>query len=226
VVDRSEHEEGNNGSSAGHAPNPLPRPEAGIDGSMGRPDALRSTRRTAVGDRPRRFVVPLLFVVIGAVAAGSLLLRRSDTGNAALSFRPACVPSATVRCLQQIDRSEDALVATFVGDPNPLTIALPDSNDVVVAGNWFCGPTESLAIYRPSDGTVRYYRGWPVSGAAALTVAAVGDRTGIVNATSVIVGDRNGDECSDLALDGTDGTRTWFEPVRQPRRLEPIQTSG
>jgi hypothetical protein len=175
-------------------------------------------------DRPRRRVPRSVPAAAGALALGlaaiAVSARDEPAGSAIVAFRPACTATATVRCLERIDRAGSTLVVSFTDGSDVVRISLTDQEraDVAIAGNWFCGPTETLALYRPGDGTIRYFRDWPTR--AGEDVASVGDRTGVVAGTVEGVGDRNGDGCSDVALRGPGGDRTWFLPVAQPERLE------
>ncbi len=218
-------------AEAGQAPGAAPV-GVGTELVVSRRTARRRPERgaTALPDattRPRRRIVSALIIsaLSAAIVGGGLLAlsqRRSSRGGV-VAFRPVCTASSTTRCLDRIERTPsdpDRLVVSFVDERDRLAVTLDDPADVVLAGNWFCGPTETLALYRPADGTLRYFRSWPEPGGGE--VASVGDRTGVVGARTVSVGDRNGDGCSDVAIERADGERTWFVPVEQPGRLEPL----
>jgi hypothetical protein len=105
----------------------------------------------------------------------------------------------------------------FAGDTEPTQYRIGERSDALRVSNFFCGETETLALYRPSTGVIYYFKNWPLDGEKSETVA---DATGILNA-ELGVSDINGDRCSDIALDVA-GKRTWFSPNQQPDRLQSV----
>jgi serine/threonine protein kinase len=166
-------------------------------------------------------------MIAGAAAASVLLAgggwfaatQRDSGPKSVIAFRPPCTPGPDVACLNELQRTPSGIRVGFIGSDEDVDFPIERSDDVAIAGNWFCGPIESLALYRPSDGTVRYYRSWPKPGEGP--VDAVADRTGMINARVLSASDHNNDGCADLALE-TSTERVWFLPALQEQRLEPI----
>jgi serine/threonine protein kinase len=182
-------------------------------------NATTSAQATAPGARNK--------LIGGAVAAGVVLLggiwfatsQRDSGPRNVIAFRPPCTPAADVLCLNELQRTPSGIRVGFIGSDVPAEFPIERSDDVAITGNWFCGPVESLALYRPSDGTVRYYRNWPKPGEGP--VDAVADRTGLINAKVLPASDHNNDGCADLALE-SNNERVWFIPAMQELRLEPV----
>jgi serine/threonine protein kinase len=162
-----------------------------------------STPKSSNTIKRKRQVLAGLTLVMLVGSGVSFASRRSDGLETIRSAGlPECDPSVTVGCVASVLRSGSGAVVTFGdGREHAFTIGLP--TDDIRVNNWFCGDRATLALYRPSTGTIYYADGWPVDGVKPLVAA---DDTGILNAR-ISVKDENGDGCADMALDAN-GKRT------------------
>jgi hypothetical protein len=161
-------------------------------------------------------LVAVLVVVTGVFAAVGYM-----TNSATHRYRKAICDSSTEMCLVSWQRSGNRITATLNrGEPLRYTIGKP--SDVMISGNWLCGRSETLAIYRPSTGAVYYLQGWPEDNDSATVFA---DDTGIkgLTSTDVRISDQNDDGCADLGL-ASPKQLTWFLPAVQRGRLQPQQS--
>jgi serine/threonine protein kinase len=167
---------------------------------------------------------------IGAVAAGlatlgtmggAVVISRSNNKsggiNGVVSFKVACDPSVTAQCVESFTRTPDGMSIRFKGDDQPTRFAVGKRTDALRVSNFFCGSSETLALYRPSTGTIYYFREWPLPGKKTEIRA---DATGILNA-SIVVSDYDDDGCGDIGLE-RGNARVWFLPSEQSDRLRLI----
>ncbi len=168
----------------------------------------------------RRIVVGSAAVaVLVASAIGGALLRvrgtrqLSDPVAAAL---PVCSAETQPQCVRSFLRTSTGIEVTFADD-HVATYRIGERDDALRVSNWLCGERATLALYRPRTGTIYYFSAWPDSRSDEPTMVAA-DRTGIVRATALLPSDRDGNGCSDLALQSS-SARTWFLPSVQTSRL-------
>jgi serine/threonine protein kinase len=186
-----------------------------------RPVALRD----AVPVTPTKPWKKIGVFAAGAVAAASLAVgiivthrSSSVSGPGGLvANRPTCDASIVSQCVDTFQRNPDGIRVSFAGDDAPTQYRVGERSDGLRVGNFFCGSVETLAVYRPSTGTLYYFKDWPLP---SETTDAAADLTGVLNANPG-VGDINNDGCADVALD-VDGVRTWFTPATQAGRLEAV----
>ena len=172
-----------------------------------RPDQPRNSGRT--------FVLVAVAIAAIAVSIGFAASRRNGSSTHAYK-RPVCSAETTVTCLVSWKRTDTGGEAVFNRPAGRVfRFGVGEASDVAEVGNWFCGIEETLAVYRPRTGAIYYFPTWPTGGDP---VSYLADATGLVNAR-VGVGERNGDNCADLALKASNGDVTWFLPVTQRNRL-------
>jgi serine/threonine protein kinase len=197
-------------------------------------DATRSFRRQSRSTQLAEAtpVKPSRKRAVRAAAAGIGLLLAGGGGLAAVRANstatlrslgvptlPTCNAQSTTQCVNAVVRTNTGVDVTFAsGTKASYIVGAP--NDALRAGNWFCGERATLAVYNPGTGVIYFFNTWPTGDSAidaSTSLEAVADQTGIIGA-QVGVGDTNGDECADIALD-LNGTRTWFAPNAQTKRL-------
>lgn len=185
----------------------------------------RSKRRAAV--------LGSAAVLVAGAGGGFALAARGNGGLGTPAWRrPACDPATTSQCVGEFVRTPVGLDVTFTNGDETVGYKVGEEDDELRVGNWLCGPRETLALYRPSTGVVYYFARWPVESVPDPAGAPSADSTGVRAASRVLVGDRNGDGCADVALDhdaNGEAVRTWFLPKVQPARLqglpEPVSLS-
>lgn len=152
---------------------------------------------------------------------GFLLIGRRETARAYRT--PLCTASTSVTCPVSWTRTPKGVSVQF-NRPAQRTfqysIGLP--GDAIMVGNWFCGLSETLMLYRPSTGVVYYFPSWPTETATATDVLA--DQTGLVG-HDVARGDRNGDGCGDVSL-SQGNSITWLRPAVERGRLQEVVAPG
>ena len=161
----------------------------------------------------------MLVGVVALVGAGGFALSRRGGGDIGRYRPPTCSVETTVTCVVSSTRTSTGVDVVF-NRPSGRTFkyTVGARTDVVFLGNWFCGVSETLALYRPGTGVVYYFGEWPSTGDARPT--ALADATGLKDRTPRI-GDRNGDRCADLGLGDTNSV-TWFAPAVQRGRLQEV----
>ncbi len=170
---------------------------------------------------PKRRIIAGIAAATALVASaiGGALLR--DRGTRQLSdpvamALPACSAETQPQCVRSFLRTSTGIEVTFADD-HVATYQVGERDDALRVSNWLCGERATLALYRPRTGTIYYFSAWPDSRSDEPTKVAA-DRTGIVRATALLPSDRDGNGCSDLALQ-TASARTWFLPSVQSNRL-------
>ena len=186
--------------------------------------ALVSAAMSPASSQRRRRLVALGAALVTAIAIGVFAIARQPNGSASFAaaqvYRPpACNPATTVQCVTGITRTASGLRVAFAGT-DPVTYEFGRIDDVPLVANWFCGPHETLAVYRPTTGVVYYFDGWPDPDQSP--PVAYADSTGRRDARPS-VGLRNDDSCADVRLVAPDGSVTWFEPAVQPGRLAVVR---
>jgi Protein kinase domain len=152
--------------------------------------------------------------VIGGGAAWKMAQRHAPAVNGVVNYKVYCDPALTAQCVDTFNRTPDGISVKFAGDDVATRFAVGTRADALRVSNFFCGPSETLALYRPKSGTIYYFREWPLPGKKTEIRA---DVTGIKNAV-VVVSDYDNNGCGDIGLEQGDG-RVWFLPSQQQARL-------
>ncbi len=180
-------------------------------------DALLAPKRPPGGRR--RLLVGALMLALAAGVTVLAVSLRTDGPDARVAARPyahpVCDPATTVQCVGGITRTGKGVRVAFRG-AEEVSYEFGRAGDIPMVANWFCGPKETLAVYRPSSGVLYYFDRWPDPTEPA--PIAYADATGQVDAKPTI-GFRNDDTCADVRLASGPGEATWFEPAVQPGRL-------
>ncbi len=186
-----------------------------------RPAALVNAEPVQVGRNWKRIGVAVAAVAaIGATAGGIVLKRANNQAaevNGVVPFKVYCDPAVTAQCVESVVRTPDGMSITFKGDGQPTRFAVGKRTDALRVSNFFCGPNETLALYRPTTGTIYYFREWPLPGKKTEIRA---DATGVFNA-AVVVSDYDNNGCGDIGLE-RGNERVWFLPSQQQARLRLI----
>jgi serine/threonine protein kinase len=204
------------------------------DGTIDQTAAFRVSTRPAALQSAEPFKEERNWRRIGAAAAGlltigsivgALMIARSknqvNATTGVVPFRVSCDSSTTAQCVDTVTRTPEGMLVQFAEDDQPTLYTVGNRSDALRVSNFFCGPAETLAVYRPSTGVVYYFKSWPLQGEQTDIRA---DATGIQDA-QVVVGDHNDDGCGDIGLE-LDGSRTWFMPSAQPERLQTIERTA
>ncbi len=157
---------------------------------------------------------------VGATIAAVRSANRSRTTSGVVTFRVSCDPQTTAQCVGTITRTPEGILVRFADDERPTHYTVGRRTDALRVSNFFCGSAETLAVYRPTNGVIYYFKDWPLAGQQSDVRA---DATGVTDA-HVVVSDHNGDGCGDIGLD-LGITRTWFMPHAQGERLQQVNRS-
>ena len=193
-----------------------------------RPHALDAADPVSEKRNWRRIAIVGAFAVgIGAVTTVLGVVRssnRSEIANGVVPFRVNCDSSITAQCVGAVTRTPEGILVKFAEDERPTLFTVGKRTDALRVSNFFCGAAETLAVYRPSNGVIYYFKQWPLPGEQTDVRA---DATGVVGA-EVVVADHNGDGCGDIGLEtgGKNAARTWFMPHVQNERLQTIDRSA
>ncbi len=163
-------------------------------------------------------------VVLGAVGATVAAVRsanRTEKTNGVVPFRVRCDSQTIAQCVGAITRTPEGILVRFAEDDRPTLFTVGRRTDALRVSNFFCGSAETLAVYRPTNGVIYYFKQWPLPGEQSDVRA---DATGMTNA-QVVVGDHNSDGCADIGLE-IGANRTWFMPHAQGERLQQIDRSA
>jgi serine/threonine protein kinase len=172
---------------------------------------------------PKRWLltpVALLAIICTLMIGGAIAVRswqgkaRNELSTGVLATRATCNPEEVAFCVESLQRTAQGIAVRFRGSRESIPYEIGRKDDVLRVGNFFCGATETLALYRPSTGVVYYFQEWPSPGTEAPVVAHA---TGLVDAR-LAVGEHDRNGCADIALD-TNGGRTWLTPATSPERL-------
>jgi hypothetical protein len=91
--------------------------------------------------------------------------------------------------------SSSGEVRVSQADRRTLRFAAGGAGDQAVVGDWDCDGVDTLAVYRPNDGAVAVFAGWPDGATPELRGAPVA--SGVVHGTIVITPGGAGDSHND-----------------------------
>jgi hypothetical protein len=161
--------------------------------------------------------VGFVLAALGSAAAWMLTRGGGEYSHTA----PVCSASTSVTCVASWQRTDKGVRVVFNRPAGrELEYKIGERTDQILVGNWFCGASETLALYRPATGVVYYFSEWPTDPNPVLG-RGLADNTRQTFAT-VKVGDRNQDGCADLQLTAF-GAATWFLPGVQRGRLTEVE---
>jgi serine/threonine protein kinase len=188
-----------------------------------RPAALATVSTASTPKRRHLAPTAILALVCTLIVLSAVFVRAWRSGGSdslstgVLATRAACNPEEVAYCVDTLQRTPQGIAVRFRGSSEPTQYVIGRKDDVLRVGNFFCGSTETLALYRPSTGVVYYFKEWPSPGTEAPVLA---DATGIVDAR-LAVGEHDRNGCADIALDLPD-QRTWLSPATTPERLTQV----
>jgi hypothetical protein len=170
-------------------------------------------------DKPSLAILVVIGLALAALGSATAWFFTRGGGEYAHTA-PACSASTAVTCVASWQRTDEGVKVVFNRPTGrELQYTVGERTDQIMVGNWFCGASETLAVYRPATGVVYYFSEWP-SDPSPLLGKALADNTRQTFAT-VKVGDRNQDGCADLQLTAF-GAATWFLPGVQRGRLTEV----
>jgi hypothetical protein len=163
----------------------------------------------------RRLLVGAVGAAAVAVLIGASMSVASTSSETAPYRKPACLVASSERCVVSWSRSGQ-VVRAQMNRGAPVEFEFGGVDDLIFAGNFLCGRSETLAAYRPTTGVVHFLDGWPDGGVETVWADGVGEQG--LPAKAFRLGDFNGDGCADLGVVGADGV-TWHVPAVQTGRL-------